>query len=158
MHSVLKSCSSSAQRNKLPRRRVFQYHSLTGHNGKRKFAMTTIGQLTVQSQAKIVILSMSVLRGLINLTSPVKRLSPVTIVYLILKLQHSVKIGSSGSTLLKKLISTLVRKTLTGTDKTCIALTTIQHLEPLGIQDVEHLQQQQQNARQTLIVQRGTCA
>ena len=100
---------------------------------------------------------MSVLRDSINLISPVKHLSPVTTVYLILRLQHNVKIGSSGSTLLKKLILTRVRKTLTGIDKTCIALTTIQHLEPLGIQGVENLKRQQ-NARQTLIVQRATCA
>ena len=90
MHSALKSCSLFAQRNKLPRQRVFQYHSLTGHNGRRKFAKTTIGKLTVQPLAKVVMLSIFAQRDLINLTSPVKHLSPVTIVYLNLKLQHSV--------------------------------------------------------------------
>ena len=101
--------------------------------------MTTIGKLTAQSLAKTVILSIFVLRDLINLTSPVKHLSPVTIVYLILKLQHNVKIESNGSTPSKKVTLTRVRTTLTGIDKTCTALTTIQRLEPPGIQVVGSL-------------------
>ena len=139
MHLVLKSYSSSAQRNKLPRQRVFQCHSLTGRNRKRKFAMITIGKLTAQSLAKIVILSIFVLRDLINLTSPVKHLSPVTIVNLNIKLEYNVKIGCNGSTPSKKLTLTRVRTIPTGIDRTCTALTTIQHLEPLGIQAVGSL-------------------
>ena len=143
MHFLLKSFSTSAQKNNLLRQRVFQYHSLTGHNTKRKFAMTTIGKLTAQSLAKIVILSILgpifVLRDLINLTSPVKHLSPVTIVNLNIKLQYNVKIGCNGSTPSKKLTLTRVRTIPTGIDRTCTALTTIQHLEPLGIQAVGSL-------------------
>ena len=85
MHLVLKSYSSSAQRSKLPKQRVFRYHSLTGSSTKRKFAMTTIGKLTAQSLAKSVILSMFARKDSINLTSPGKHLSLVIIVYLILK-------------------------------------------------------------------------
>ena len=158
MHLVLKSYSSSAQRSKLPRQRVFRYHSLTGSNTKRKFAMTTIGKLTAQSLAKIVILSMFVLRDLINLTSLVKHLSLVIIVFLILKLQPNVKIGFNGSTPSKKLTLTRVRTTPTGIDKTYTALTMIKHLEPFGIQTAIVLMRLFKHARQTLIVQETTCA
>ena len=149
--------SSSAQRNRLPRQRVSQYHSLTGNNWKRKLATKTIGRLTVQPQAKRVMVFMFASRDLMNSTSPGKHMSPVTIVFLNLKSQHNVKIGSNGSTPSKNLSLTLVSKTPTGIDRTYTALTTIQHLVQCGIQNAGNLEHIQ-NARQTPIVQRATCA